>query len=139
MSSYSFMPLEMLHYQVASFSTKLLFLLTIRNLSMKQQFCRHGSHHWTHFLIFHMIYYIPVLNTLCWLWIGCFLLSSDWSVQLICKLILLQLMLSERHLCEALLIWLSDNRRSSQCSSDDSKFDILRKVKCKDLLILIQK
>ncbi|CAL9770597.1 unnamed protein product [Musa acuminata subsp. burmannicoides] len=36
---------------------------------------------------------------------------------------------SERHLCEALLIWLSDNRRSSQCSSDDSKFDILRKVR----------
>ncbi|URE49019.1 BTB POZ domain-containing protein [Musa troglodytarum] len=36
---------------------------------------------------------------------------------------------SERHLCEALLIWLSNNRRSSQCSSDDSKFDILRKVR----------
>ncbi|URE49021.1 BTB POZ domain-containing protein [Musa troglodytarum] len=35
----------------------------------------------------------------------------------------------ERHLCEALLIWLSNNRRSSQCSSDDSKFDILRKVR----------
>ncbi|KAJ8479048.1 hypothetical protein OPV22_022775 [Ensete ventricosum] len=36
---------------------------------------------------------------------------------------------SERHLCEALLIWLSNNRRSSQCSSDDYKFDILRKVR----------